>query len=169
MIMPYFQIGKDIVCVAETWSGKTLAYLFPIIGQMLITGIPKNPFIGEAESNNNIQKSGNNNNRVVFPLSLVLLPTRELAIQVSNESKKLSFNTGIRTVAVYNGEGKRNQIFELTKGCDILVAAPGRLIDLVEKKLIDLRMITYLILDEAYRMLDQNFYSNIRKILENVP
>ena len=53
--MPYIQIGKDMVCVAETGSGKTLAYLFPIIGQMLITGIPKNPFIGEAESNNNIQ------------------------------------------------------------------------------------------------------------------
>ena len=100
---------------------------------MLITGIPKNPFIGEAESNNNIQKSGNNNNRVVFPLSLVLLPTRELAIQINNESKKLSFNIGIRTVAVYSGEGKRNQMCELTKGCDILVAAPGRFNDLVEK------------------------------------
>ena len=162
MVMPYIQIGKDIVCVAETGSGKTLAYLFPIIGQMLITGVPKNPFIGEAQSNNN-------KNKVAFPLSLILVPTRELAIQVNNESKKLSFNTGIRTVAVYGGDGKRDQIFELAKGCDILVATPGRLIDLVEKKFIDLRMVTHLILDEADRMLDQNFYPDIKKILENVP
>ena len=170
MVMPYIQIGKDIVCVAETGSGKTLAYLFPIIGQMLITGVPKNPFIQETQSNpNNNQKSSTHKNRVAFPLSLVLLPTRELAIQVSNESKKLSFNTGIRTVAVYGGEGKRNQIFELAKGCDILVATPGRLIDLVDKKLIDLRMISHLILDEADRMLDQNFYPDIRRILENIP
>jgi ATP-dependent RNA helicase DDX3X len=169
MVMPYIQIGKDIVCVAETGSGKTLAYLFPIIGQMLITGVPKNPFIGEPDSDNNKQKSDLNKSKVAFPLSLILVPTRELAIQVSNESKKLSFNTGIRTVAIYGGEGKRNQIIELAKGCDILVATPGRLIDLIDKKLIDLRMVKHLILDEADRMLDQNFYPDLRRILDNVP
>ena len=158
IVMPYIQVGKDIVCVAETGSGKIIAYLFPIIGLMLITGVPENPFLKNSEEHTeNEQKTENKKRKVSFPLSLILVPTRELAIQVSNESKKLSFNTGISTVALYGGEGKRNQIIELTKGCDICVATPGRLIDLLDKKLIDLRMVKNLILDEADRMLDQSF------------
>jgi ATP-dependent RNA helicase DDX3X len=186
MVMPYIQIGKDIVCVAETGSGKTMAYLFPIIGQMLITGVPANPFILKNGTNNskdeekqeekkeekkeeNSKKPEFYKSKKAYPLSLILVPTRELAIQVSNESKKLAYNTGIRSVAVYGGEGKRIQILELDRGCDILVATPGRLIDLLEKNLIDLRMVKHLILDEADRMLDQNFYPDLRKILDNIP
>ena len=187
-VMPYIQVGKDIVCVAETGSGKTIAYLFPIIGQMLITGVPKNPFLPKETKNeekkeemnieNNIEKISENKknhskplykSKIAFPLSLILVPTRELAIQVSKESKKLSFNTGIRTVAIYGGEGKRLQIIELSKGCDIMVATPGRLIDLLDKNLIDLRMVKHLILDEADRMLDQNFYPDLKVIFEKIP
>ena len=171
IVMPYIQVGKDIVCVAETGSGKTIAYLFPIIGLMLISGVPENPFLEKTETNteNNSEKTETKKHKTAFPLSLILVPTRELAIQVSNESKKLSFNTGIRTVALYGGEGKRNQIIELGKGCDICVATPGRLIDLFDKKLIDLRMVKNLILDEADRMLDQSFYPDLRKIIDNIP
>ncbi|MBP5700480.1 MAG: DEAD/DEAH box helicase, partial [Methanobrevibacter sp.] len=77
----------------------------------------------------------------------------------------MSFNTGIRTVAVYGGETKKYQTIELSKGCDIMVATPGRLIDLLEKGLINLKMIKYLIMDEADRMLDQNFYEDIKNII----
>ena len=188
MVMPYIQVGKDIVCVAETGSGKTIAYLFPIIGQMLITGVPENPFLPKEAKNEgtreeiniennteNISENKKNHSKppfkskIAFPLSLILVPTRELAIQVSKESKKLSFNTGIRTVAIYGGEGKRLQVIELSKGCDIMVATPGRLIDLLDKNVIDLRMVKHLILDEADRMLDQNFYPDLKKIFEKIP
>ena len=89
-------------------------------------------------------------------MCLVLVPIRELEIQVSKESKKLSFNTGIRTVALYGGDKKKFQNIELSKGCDIMVATYGRLTDLLEKGLISLKMVNYIILDEANRMLDQN-------------
>ena len=165
MVMPYIQIGKDIVCVAETGSGKTIAYLFPIIGRMLIKGVPENPYISKSDENKNKEY----NNKKAYPLTLILVPTRELAIQVSNESKKLCFNTGIRTVAVYGGEGKKMQIIDLYKGCDILVATPGRLMDLMGKNIIDLKMANNLILDEADRMLDNNFYPDLQKIFNNLP
>ena len=179
MVMPYIQVGKDIVCIAETGSGKTVAYLFPIIGQMLITGVPENPFLNDKEQDKKENKEENaedNNNsgekkksyfskKKAYPLCLILVPTRELAIQVAKESKKLSFNTGIRTVAIYGGDMKKFQLVELNKGCDIMVATPGRLIDLIEKDVIDLKMVKYLIMDEADRMLDQNFYEDIKNII----
>ena len=181
MVMPYIQVGKDIVCIAETGSGKTISYLFPIIGQMLISGVPENPFLNdkvEEKKKEEDKKEGDTSEdkpkenkksyfskKVAYPLCLVLVPTRELAIQVAKESKKLSFNTGIRTVAVYGGETKKYQTIELSKGCDIMVATPGRLIDLLEKGLINLKMIKYLIMDEADRMLDQNFYEDIKNII----
>ena len=181
MVMPYIQVGKDIVCIAETGSGKTISYLFPIIGQMLISGVPENPFLNDkveekkeeadkkegdtSEDKPKENKKSYFSKKVAYPLCLVLVPTRELAIQVAKESKKLSFNTGIRTVAVYGGETKKYQTIELSKGCDIMVATPGRLIDLLEKGLINLKMIKYLIMDEADRMLDQNFYEDIKNII----
>ena len=182
MVMPYIQVGKDIVCIAETGSGKTVSYLFPIIGQMLISGVPENPFINsespkeeeKKESNENKEESKDGEKKksyfakkTAYPLCLVLVPTRELAIQVSKESKKLSFNTGIRTVAIYGGDMKKFQTIELSKGCDIMVATPGRLIDLLEKGLISLKMVKYLIMDEADRMLDQNFYNDIKNIISH--
>ena len=78
---------KDIVACAETVSGKTIAYLFPLIGNMLVKGTPKNPFLNNQNNNNNNKKL--NRNTLSFPLSLVLVPTRELAQQVSIESKKM--------------------------------------------------------------------------------
>ena len=185
MVMPYIQVGKDIVCIAETGSGKTVSYLFPIIGQMLISGVPENPFISnetkeekkesteKKEENTNMEnKSGEKkksyfSKKTAYPLCLILVPTRELAIQVAKESKKLSFNTGIRTVAIYGGDMKKFQTIELNKGCDIMVATPGRLIDLLEKGLISLKMVKYLIMDEADRMLDQNFYNDIKNIISH--
>ena len=182
IVMPYIQVGKDIVCIAETGSGKTISYLFPIIGQMLITGVPENPYLNnekEEKKENNETKEETTDNKpgekkksyfskkTAYPICLILVPTRELAIQVAKESKKLSFNTGIRTVAIYGGDMKKFQTIELNKGCDIMVATPGRLIDLLEKDLINLKMVKYLIMDEADRMLDQNFYNDIKNIISH--
>ena len=182
IVMPYIQVGKDIVCIAETGSGKTISYLFPIIGQMLITGAPENPYLNnekeeKKENNENKEETTDNkpgekkksyfSKKTAYPICLILVPTRELAIQVAKESKKLSFNTGIRTVAIYGGDMKKFQTIELNKGCDIMVATPGRLIDLLEKDLINLKMVKYLIMDEADRMLDQNFYNDIKNIISH--
>jgi superfamily II DNA/RNA helicase len=105
LFIPYMQNNKDVVAVAETGSGKTVAYLFPLVGNMLIKGTPKNPYLNNNNNFNYKSKS--------FPLSLILVPTRELAEQVSKESKKMCFKTGIRTVAVYGGVKKYDQICEL--------------------------------------------------------
>ncbi len=162
-VIPFIQNGKDIVACAETGSGKTIAYLFPLIGNMLVKGTPKNPFLSNQNNNNNNKKL--NRNKLSFPLSLVLVPTRELAQQVSIESKKMCFKTGIRTVCVYGGRDKNYQINDLNQGCDILIATPGRLIDLIVQKNISLKMISTLILDEADRMLDMGFKPQLDEIV----
>ena len=162
-VIPFMQNGKDIVACAETGSGKTIAYLFPLIGNMLVKGTPKNPFLNENDNNNNLY----HNKILCYPLSLILVPTRELALQINNESKKMSFKTGIRTVCVYGGVDKKKQILELKKGCDILIGTPGRLIDLLGKNLISLKMISSLILDEADRMLDMGFKPQLDKIIND--
>ena len=156
LFIPYMQNNKDVVAVAETGSGKTVAYLFPLVGNMLIKGTPKNPYL----NNNNFKSKA-------FPLSLILVPTRELAEQVSKESKKMCFKTGIRTVAVYGGVKKYDQICELRKGVDILIACPGRLIDLIKQNVISLQMVSSFILDEADRMLDMGFSDDINKIVND--
>ena len=182
-IMPYIQYGKDIVCVAETGSGKTLSYLFPIIGQMLIEGVPENPYISKKNENNKEENNNDKNNKAennkeikednvkdassnndkndenkksihyrdntAFPLCLIIVPSRDLAVQISKESKKLAMNTGIKTVAIIGGEKRGLQYIELSKGCDILVSTPLRLTDFLEKDKVKLSMVKYLILDEA--------------------
>ena len=158
LFIPYMQNNKDVVAVAETGSGKTVAYLFPLVGNMLIKGTPKNPFLNNNNNSFNFRPKA-------YPLSLVLVPTRELAEQVSKESKKMSFKTGIRTVAVYGGVKKYDQIVELRKGVDILIACPGRLLDLIKQNVISLQMVSSFILDEADRMLDMGFCDDINKIV----
>ena len=152
-MIPILQRGRDAVGCSETGSGKTITYLLPLIGNMLLNGYPMNPFLKPGE------------NAPAFPIALVLVPTRELAEQVYKESKKLAYRTGIRAVKVYGGDGKGFQIKELRNGCDILIATPGRLIDLITCGFISLQMISVLILDEADRMLDMGFTEEINKII----
>ena len=189
-IMPYIQVGKDIVCVAETGSGKTLSYLFPIIGQMLIEGVPKNPFIEKETENNKKdenkteekkkenEESGETNKKeynnlfrtnTAYPLALIIVPSRELATQISNESKKLAMNTGIKTVSLIGGEKRNYQYIDLAKGCDILVSTPLRLTDFLNCGKINLKMVKYLVLDEAEKMLEPDFYEQLKSIFDKLP
>ena len=187
-IMPYIQVGKDIVCIAETGSGKTLSYLFPIIGQMLIEGVPKNPYITKKENENNTnndnktedKKNENEENNtkgynnlfrtnIAYPLCLIIVPSRELATQISNESKKLAMNTGIKTVSIIGGEKRNYQYIDLSKGCDILVCTPLRLTDFLNSGKINLKMVKYLILDEAEKMLEPDFYEQLKSIFDKLP
>lgn len=144
--------GKDIIAVAQTGSGKTAAYLLPILHKMLATGPPANSPLHTAR-----------------PVALILAPTRELAIQIHEETRKLVFMTGIRAVVVYGGTGIHVQTQELASGCDVIVGTPGRMMDFMERGLVQLVEVRYVVLDEADRMLDMGFEPQVRRILQGVP
>jgi ATP-dependent RNA helicase RhlE len=138
---------RDITGCAPTGTGKTLAFLLPALQRLL-----ENPAKTKKK-----------------PRILVLEPTRELAIQVEREARKLTASTSLRSVAVYGGAGMRKQTDRLRKGVDIVVATPGRLMDHMRRRNVDLRSVEVLVLDEADRMLDMGFVPDIIWIVERLP
>ena len=101
-----------------------------------------------------------------YPTALVLAPTRELASQIHDESRKFTYCTGIATVVIYGGADVRDQLRQIERGCDLLVATPGRLVDLIERGRVSMESVRFLCLDEADRMLDMGFEPQIRRIVE---
>ncbi|KAG8513204.1 putative ATP-dependent RNA helicase DDX43, partial [Galemys pyrenaicus] len=139
--------GIDLIGVAQTGTGKTLSYLMPgfiHLDSQPVTGGKRNG-----------------------PGMLVLTPTRELALQVEAECSKYTYK-GLRSVCIYGGGDRGGQIQDLTKGVDIIIATPGRLNDLQMNNFVNLKSITYLVLDEADKMLDMGFEPQIMKILLDV-
>lgn len=149
--LPIVLANRDLMACAQTGSGKTAAFLFPVISRLCQSGAAPPP---------------DRYTRKVFPLALVLAPTRELACQIQDECRKFSMNTGLKSVVVYGGTPIPMQLRELERGCDILVATPGRLVDIIDREKVSLSYIRFLILDEADRMLDMGFEPQIRKIVE---
>ncbi|XP_019326666.1 PREDICTED: probable ATP-dependent RNA helicase DDX43 [Aptenodytes forsteri] len=144
---PIILQGIDLIGIAQTGTGKTLAYLMP--GFIHLTSQPIS----------RDQRGG--------PGMLVLAPTRELALQVQAECSKYMYK-GIKSICIYGGGDRKGQIDVVTKGVDIVIATPGRLNDLQMNNFINLKSITYLVLDEADRMLDMGFEPQIMKILIDV-
>jgi ATP-dependent RNA helicase DeaD len=140
--IPLLLEGRDVIAQAQTGTGKTAAFGIPIIQSVTHGRVPS---------------------------ALVLCPTRELAVQVSEEIKRLSVNVDIDVLAVYGGAGMDAQLDSLRKGVDIVVGTPGRLIDHVRRGTLDLRKIRFLVLDEADRMLDMGFIEDITYILSKLP
>merc|ERR1711936_1405940 len=141
---------------AQTGSGKTAAFLVPILNHIFEAGPApgsQNGFGGSAR-------------RKQFPLALVLAPTRELATQIFEESRKFSYRSRVRPCVVYGGANVGEQIRDLDRGCHLLVATPGRLVDMLERGRISLEHCGFLVLDEADRMLDMGFEPQIRRIVE---
>ena len=155
--IPIGLAGGDMMACAQTGSGKTAGFLFPVIAQMLRNGALPLP--------------GDGSSRKCFPTALILAPTRELASQIFDEAQKFCYCTGIRAVVVYGGANIQTQTRELDRGADLLVATPGRLVDLIERGRIKLDIVRFLVLDEADRMLDMGFEPQIRRIVEqeNMP
>ncbi|KAF5725516.1 DEAD-box ATP-dependent RNA helicase 37 [Tripterygium wilfordii] len=151
--IPISLAGRDLMACAQTGSGKTAAFCFPII-----SGIMK----GQGQSTHRPLRGS----RTAYPLALILSPTRELSCQIHEEAKKFSYQTGVRVVVAYGGAPINQQLRDMERGVDILVATPGRLVDLLERARVSLQMIRYLALDEADRMLDMGFEPQIRKIVE---
>ena len=144
----------DLVGCAQTGSGKTLAYLIPSVSLLF----------NDPEGITQIIKS-NSLGFVSYPLILIILPTRELAIQTYKEALKLLYKTSINTVVVYGGEKSYTQMHELSNGCDILIGTPGHLIDFLEKGYIQLSEVKFLVIDEADKLLDMGFEEDINHIL----
>jgi len=140
--------GRDLIGVAQTGTGKTAAFSLPII-QMLLKAEGKR--------------------RARAARSLILAPTRELAIQIADNIRAYTKYLHLRTAIVYGGASARPQIKDLLPGVDILIATPGRLLDLVNQKHILLSEVEYLVLDEADRMLDMGFIRDIQKIIACLP
>ncbi|GAW83492.1 DEAD/DEAH box helicase [Plasmodium gonderi] len=151
---------NDLIGVAQTGSGKTAGYLLPIINHMLLNDPPKHSFYEENQKSSNYYY-----NRVCLPICLILAPTRELAVQIFYDAKKFCFETGIKPVVLYGGSNIKTQLSNLDKGADIIVATPGRLNDILEKGKIRLFLTSFLVLDEADRMLDMGFSPQIRSIV----
>ncbi|KYK56655.1 ATP-dependent RNA helicase dbp-2 [Drechmeria coniospora] len=139
--------GRDVVGIAETGSGKTLTYCLPAI-----VHINAQPLLAPGDG----------------PIVLVLAPTRELAVQIQQEITKFGRSSRIRNTCVYGGVPKGPQIRDLSRGVEVCIATPGRLIDMLEAGKTNLRRVTYLVLDEADRMLDMGFEPQIRKIIEQI-
>ena len=146
--IPAIASGRDIMGLAQTGTGKTAAYLLPLIQEIMDNPPPKG---------------------VRRPRVLILAPTRELAHQVSNNLRDFCRGVTLRYLTICGGERYKGQIFALKKGVDVLVATPGRFEDLQEKGLIDLSDIKHVILDEADQMIDLGFYPAIKRICAGVP
>ncbi|MBC8316591.1 MAG: DEAD/DEAH box helicase [Desulfobulbaceae bacterium] len=142
--IPPVLAGRDILGLAQTGTGKTAAFILPIL-QRLYAG-PKGKI-----------------------RALIIAPTRELAEQTHTYIGKMAKYTHLRSIVVYGGVSKQGQIHNIRRGADIVVACPGRLLDLVNDKAISLSAVEVLILDEADHMFDHGFLPDIRRILKNVP
>lgn len=143
--IPHVLGGKDIFGCAQTGTGKTAAFSLPILQQLN-------------------SKAASRNTR-----ALILAPTRELALQISENLRLYSKHVNISHVTVFGGVSQKNQEKELRKGADIIVATPGRLLDFMQQGLIKLDKIEHFVLDEADRMLDMGFINDIKRVIAKLP
>lgn len=147
--IPTVMTGREVIAVAKTGSGKTLAYLLPLFRHIL-----DQPPVKEGDG----------------PIGLILAPARELVAQIYNEACKFCKPLGFRCTAVYGGTSMTDQINSLKRGSEIIVCTPGRMIEILclnQGRLVGLRRVSYVVLDEADRMLDMGFEPQIQMILRN--
>lgn len=141
--IPVLLSGRDLVAEAKTGTGKTLAFAIPVI-----------------------EKIDCSSNRVQ---ALILAPTRELANQVAGEFRKIGYKKRVRSVAVYGGKSINGQAEKIRKGAQVVVGTPGRVLDLLNRRILHLDNVHMLVLDEADRMLDMGFIKDIKRIIYHVP
>ena len=181
--IPAVLAGKDVVASAQTGTGKTAAFMLPTLQRIAVekpdgaekpdakerdvaaeptAAAKRNTKRGSAKCNATAKRNA-------YPRALIITPTRELAAQIDDVAKSVCETTGQQAVIVTGGARYKHQITALQKGCDVLVATPGRLIDLLDKKHTSLENIQVLVLDEADRMLDMGFWPSVRRIMEQLP
>ncbi len=146
--IPHLLEGRDLLGIAQTGTGKTAAFALPMLQRLA------------ASKNRPMPQK---------PRSLVLAPTRELATQIADSFEAYGKNLGLRGTIVFGGVGQNPQVQALRRGVDILVATPGRLLDLIQQRFCDLSQVEILVLDEADRMLDMGFLPDVKRILSRLP
>lgn len=180
--IPAVLAGKDVVASAQTGTGKTAAFMLPTLQRIAVEkpGGAEKPDAKEhtadaehtATAGRNAKRGSTkrgDSKRNAYPRALIITPTRELAAQIDDVAKSVCASTDQQAVIVTGGARYKHQITALQKGCDVLVATPGRLIDLLDKKHTSLENIQVLVLDEADRMLDMGFWPSVRRIMEQLP
>ena len=146
--IPHLLAGEDLLGIAQTGTGKTAAFALPVLQQLAAAADPGRPRA---------------------PRALVLAPTRELAIQIHDDFHDYGAGSGLRQTVILGGVSQHPQVAALSRPIDIVVATPGRLLDLCEQGHVGLAHITHFILDEADRMLDMGFIHDVRKIIRQLP
>lgn len=150
--IPSILEGKDVLASAQTGTGKTIAFALPSLQRLF------------ESADGSEQKTRRRPIR-----SLILTPTRELAIQIYENYKRFGNHLGLNTAVIYGGVSQKPQVSELARGVDVLVATPGRLVDLIGQRLVSISQIEILVLDEADRMLDMGFIHDVKRILAYTP
>nr|BBB36992.1 Vasa protein [Pennahia argentata] len=146
--IPIISAGRDLMACAQTGSGKTAAFLLPILQQLMTDGVAASSFSELQE-----------------PEVIIVAPTRELINQIYMEARKFSYGTCVRPVVVYGGVSTGYQIREISRGCNVLCGTPGRLLDVIGRGKIGLSKLRYFVLDEADRMLDMGFEPDMRRLV----
>ena len=147
--IPVLLEGRDLIGCAQTGTGKTAAFAIPILQLLFVKQAP-------AAGKRQIK-------------ALIITPTRELAIQISESFTAYGKYTGLRHTVIYGGVSQNAQTNALRNGIDILVATPGRLLDLIDQQFVNLQNIRFFVLDEADRMLDMGFIHDVKKIISKLP
>ena len=182
--IPAVLAGKDVVASAQTGTGKTAAFVLPAL-QVIDTDTEGEKTVrlesqcqpqdgqqqsSQQESQRQRQRgSGRRRNRTRNPQALIVTPTRELATQIERVATTICKSTGQRAVIITGGAKLKRQISAVQAGCDLLVATPGRLLDLIGHHQVNLKNIKVFILDEADRMLDMGFWPSVRRIMDTLP
>nr|UYR25280.1 vasa protein [Paralichthys dentatus] len=146
--IPIISAGRDLMACAQTGSGKTAAFLLPILQQLMADGVAASRFSELQE-----------------PEAIIVAPTRELIRQIYLEARKFAFGTCVRPVVVYGGVSTGYHVNEISRGCNILCGTPGRLLDMIRRGKVGLQKLRYLVLDEADRMLDMGFEPDMRRLV----
>ena len=137
--------GNDVVATAQTGTGKTLAFVLPMLEKFSSAPVP------------------------MGIRAVILSPTRELAIQINETFSKMAHGTGIKAAVVVGGMSENVQLQAIRKGAQVLIATPGRLSDFIKRRLVKLGTVEFLVLDEADRMLDMGFLPTIEYVMEQIP
>nr|AFI61840.1 vasa [Lateolabrax japonicus] len=146
--IPIISAGRDLMACAQTGSGKTAAFLLPILQQLMADGVAASRFSELQE-----------------PEAIIVAPTRELINQIYLEARKFAFGTCVCPVVVYGGASTGHQIREISRGCNVLCGTPGRLLDMIGRGKVGLSKLRYFVLDEADRMLDMGFEPDMRRLV----
>ncbi|KAI1768190.1 DEAD-domain-containing protein [Hypoxylon sp. FL1150] len=160
--IPAINIGHDLIAIAQTGSGKTAAYLIPILNHLMgkakKLAAPRPPPRAFLDGTAQLQRAE--------PLVLVVCPTRELAIQIFDQARKFCYRTMLRPCVAYGGGPMREQMIQIGRGCDILIGTPGRLVDVMQRShAMSFRRLRYMVIDEADEMLDNDWQEELEKLM----